>query len=182
MKRIILMLLMIVTATIFCETVQAQPSKQVQADKRRLNREELATKQAEQIATALAFDKTTSKKFIDTYCRYCKEIWEARATKISHKGSTRSDEEVEQTIKAQFERSRKILDIREKFYNEYRKFLTPKQIQSVYNQERKIMNHLQNRWKGAHAHPPTNRLNFSSQPDYLKYKPIFDQINNNDSD
>lgn len=43
------------------------------------------------------------------------------------------------------------------------------------------MLHLQNRWKGAHAYPPTNRLNLSSQPDYLKYKPLFDQIYNNDS-
>ena len=32
--------------------------------------------------------------------------------------------------------SRKILDIREEYYNEFRKFLSPKQIQKIYNMEK----------------------------------------------
>ena len=144
------------------------------------NREELANKQAEQIASALAFDKNTSKQFIDTYCRYLKETWEARSEKGTRKGPARTDEEIEQAIQARFERSQKLLDLRKKYYEEYRKFLTPTQIQRVYDQERKIMNHLQNRWKGTHANHSASRPGQMAQPDELKYKLLFDQINNND--
>ncbi len=180
MKRIIPILLLIVTTTIFCENVQAQNQRQAQSDKRRLNREELANKQAEQIASALAFDKNTSKQFIDTYCRYLKETWEARSEKGTRKGPARTDEEIEQAIQARFERSQKLLDLRKKYYEEYRKFLTPTQIQRVYDQERKIMNHLQNRWKGTYANHSASRPGQMAQPDELKYKLLFDQINNND--
>ena len=31
-----------------------------------------------------------------------------------------------------------MLDIREKYYNEFRKFLSPKQIQKMYNMEKRI--------------------------------------------
>ena len=47
-----------------------------------------------------------------------------------------TDAEVEQAIKARFAQSRKILDIREEYYNEFRKFLSPKQIQKMYNMEK----------------------------------------------
>lgn len=47
-----------------------------------------------------------------------------------------TDAEVEQAIKARFAQSRKILDVREKYYNEFRKFLSPKQIQKMYNMEK----------------------------------------------
>ena len=33
-----------------------------------------------------------------------------------------------------FAQGRKMLDIREKYYDEFRKFLSPKQVQKVYNQ------------------------------------------------
>ena len=52
--------------------------------------------------------------------------------------STLTDAEVEQVIKARFAQSRKMLDIREKYYNEFRKFLSPKQIQKMYNMEKRI--------------------------------------------
>ena len=58
MKRIIPILLLIVTTTIFCENVQAQNQRQAQSDKRRLNREELANKQAEQLHLRWHLTKT----------------------------------------------------------------------------------------------------------------------------
>ena len=45
-------------------------------------------------------------------------------------------EQVEQSIKAQFAHSRKAIDIREKYYGEFRKILNPRQIQRVYELEK----------------------------------------------
>jgi hypothetical protein len=48
-----------------------------------------------------------------------------------------TDEEVEKMIKGRFTQSRKMLDLREKYYDVFRKFLSPKQIQKVYDMETK---------------------------------------------
>ena len=54
--------------------------------------------------------------------------------------STLTDAEVEQVIKARFAQSRKMLDIREKYYNEFRKILSPKQIAKIYQTEKSNAN------------------------------------------
>ena len=43
-------------------------------------------------------------------------------------------------IKDQFAQSRKILDVREKYYNEFRKILSPKQIMKIYQTEKSNAN------------------------------------------
>ena len=45
----------------------------------------------------------------------------------------------EERIKQRFARSEKILNIRQKYYKEYSKFLTQAQIEKVYKQERLLM-------------------------------------------
>lgn len=64
----------------------------------------------------------------------------------AHRGAQAATEaESEQAIKARFEHSRKILDIRQKYYEEYSKFLTQKQIKRVYELERRMMGRLAKR-------------------------------------
>jgi len=46
---------------------------------------------------------------------------------------TPTDDEVDKMMRDRFKQSRKILDIREKYYDEFRKFLSPKQVQKVYD-------------------------------------------------
>ena len=43
-------------------------------------------------------------------------------------------------LKDQFAQSRKMLDIREKYYNEFSKILSQKQIMKIYQQEKSNMN------------------------------------------
>ena len=50
-------------------------------------------------------------------------------------------------VKADFAQGRKILDIREKYYKAYSKFLTPKQIQRVYDMERQDMQRFAKKWQ-----------------------------------
>ena len=69
------------------------------------------------------------------------EIREAsKAKKAVNKGVDRNnmtEAQVEAGIKAQFAHTRKVVDIREKYYAEYRKFLNPRQIERVYELEKK---------------------------------------------
>ena len=47
---------------------------------------------------------------------------------------------MEQQIEARFAQSRKILDIRERYYKEFRKMLSPKQIMKIYQTEKSNAN------------------------------------------
>jgi hypothetical protein len=137
MKKI-MKAMMLVVALITCMGAQAQ--QQSAAKNTQTNREDFARKQALNIADQLAFDDKTTDKFVTTYSQYCKEVATLRPTRQPKRDRTEalSDEEVEQKIKNRFDRSRKLLDIQEKYYNEYSKFLTPKQIDRVYQLEKQM--------------------------------------------
>lgn len=121
-------------------TLFAIPQSYAQRNKEeRISREELAKVQAHHIAKELAFDDKVTKKFVDTYCRCQQDIW-ALGPRV--KASSSSDEATEEEIEARFEHSQKILDIRRKYYKEYSKFLTQRQIKRVYEIERQMMNRL----------------------------------------
>ena len=138
MKNLLKINIMAVLVLVFCTMATAQDHQQ------RMSRERLAEKQAKHIAHELAFDETTTQKFIESYCAYQQEVW---ALKPRHKSEPTNDEEAEQAIKERFERSQQILDLREKYYEEYSGFLTQKQIQRVYELERQAMNRLEKRYR-----------------------------------
>lgn len=130
----------------FCTIGMAQNEKQ------RMSREQLAEKQAMHIAHELAFDDAITQQFVETYCACQQEVW---ALGPRQKAEAATEEEAEQAIKERFERSRAILDLREKYYEEYSKFLTQKQIQRVYELEHRSMDRLnQHRDKDKAPHRP----------------------------
>ena len=144
MKSLLKINLMAVLMLVFCTMATAQDPQQ------RMSREQLAEKQAKHIAHELAFDETTTQQSIETYCAYQQEVW---ALGPRQKPEPTTDEEAEQAIKERFERSQQILDLREKYYEEYSKFLTQKQIQRVYELERQAMNRLEKHHRhGQKAH------------------------------
>lgn len=133
MKNLLKINLTAVLILAFCAFGTAQDRQQ------RMSREQLAEKQARHIAQELTFDDATTQQFIETYCAYQQEVWTLGPKRQNEPGT---DEEAEQAIKERFERSQAILDLREKYYEEYSKFLTPRQIQRVYELERQAMNRL----------------------------------------
>lgn len=142
MKNIIRLLLLVVSLTAFSGAVSAQNRKQ------RLTREQLAEVQAKHIAKEMAMDKATSQRFIKTFCQFQRDIWTlGPRPKQSH--SQMTDEETGQALKARFAHSRKILDLRQKYYAIYSEFLTQKQIQRVYELERQMMERLSKRSRRA---------------------------------
>lgn len=138
MKNIIRLLLLVVSLTAFSGAVSAQNRKQ------RLTREQLAEVQAKHIAKEMAMDKATSQRFIKTFCQFQRDIW-ALGPRPKQSHSQMTDEETGQALKARFAHSRKILDLRQKYYAIYSEFLTQKQIQRVYELERQMMERLSKR-------------------------------------
>lgn len=141
MKRII-RTLMLAMALVACVTTASAQQKD---NKQRPSREQLAERQANYIADQLALDDPTTARFVKTYTNCQKEVWALgprhhKADKKKDKAN--SDAETEQELKEQFDHSQKLLDIRQKYYKEYSKFLSQKQIKRVYELERDMMKRL----------------------------------------
>ena len=158
MKKILGILMMVVAMMTVSTSVCAQAPNQ----KQRLSREQLAEKQAQYIAHDLGLDDKTSSKFIDTYTQFQKEVWELGPRPHHKKGEMKSDAQTEQEIKQRFEMSEKILNIRQKYYKKYSKFLSQQQIQRVYELERQMMKRFAQRGprkgKGKDGKPRPRRI------------------------
>ena len=142
MKHIIRTFVFAIMMIASCTTVFAQQNTQ----KQRMSREQLAEVQAKHIAGELAFSDAVTEKFVKTFCDCQKEIWALGPRQRPDKQGM-SEQENEERIKQRFAMSEKILNIRQKYYKEYSKFLTQTQIEKVYEQERKMMKRLANRGK-----------------------------------
>lgn len=157
MKKVFSILLTAIMMVAFSTAVSAQENNgQQQNKKQHRSREQMAEMQAKHIARQLALDDATSQKFIETFSAYQKEVWTLRPQGKQHgkKKSEMTDAEVEKSIMDQFDHSQKILTLRQEYYKKYSKFLTPKQIQRVYELEKQSMNHLSKRGRGNAAGRP----------------------------
>ena len=148
MNKIFRILLTTLMMVVFSTAVSAQEANaQNPSKKQRMSREQMAGMQARHISRQLALDEATCQKFIETFCAYQKEVW---ALRPQGKGARQNrqemtDAEVDKAIKEQFEQSQKILTLRQEYYKKYSKFLTPKQIQRVYELEKQSMDRLSKR-------------------------------------
>lgn len=136
MKSIFKILLLVMAMTSLSANTYAQKD-----NKQRITREQLAETQAKYIAREMAMDDMTTVKFIATFCQFQKEIW-ALGPRPKREASGRTDAETEQAIKKRFAHSQKILNLRQKYYEEYSKFLSQQQIVRVYELEKKMMDRL----------------------------------------
>ena len=136
MKNMIKILVLAVAMITFNVSTYAQKS-----ERQRMTREQLAEAQAHFIADEMAMDDTTAKQFVETFCQFQKDIW-ALGPRPKRDASHLSDKEAEQAMNERFTHSQKILDLRKRYYLKYSKFLTPKQIERLYEMERKMMNSL----------------------------------------
>lgn len=118
----------------------------------RLTMEQIADMQATKIVEDLGLDDKTATKFTDVYKKYMKELYDVRkeffkdfkkpggmekgkdGAKVHKRIQPPTDAEVDKMMRYRFKQSRKMIDIREKYYDEFRKFLSPKQVQKVYDQ------------------------------------------------
>lgn len=138
--RTIILTLMLIFTTI---GAQAQDAKQ------RTSREQMAETQAKHIAADLNLTGKTYDRFVETYEKYKKELWQTAPKRCKNKcRQNETEEQAGENMRQRFERSQKVLDIKNKYYQEFSKFLTQKQIEQMYEKERKMMKRLKERRKG----------------------------------
>ena len=123
----------------------------------RPSKEQMVEMRVNRMANQLMLDEATTAKFATVYKKYLEEI---QALRPEHKGGKdgkkpqgwkdgkggqgqgmspqgapemkqKTDAEVEKALKDRWEKMRKTADIQEKYYKEFSKFLTAKQIQKV---------------------------------------------------
>ena len=111
-------------------------SAAAQTPQQRMSREQLAESQAKYIARELAFDDGVAERFVATYCDCQKEVW-ALGPRSGNAG----------TMQDRFNRSQQLLDIRQKYYLKYHEFLTDRQIERVYQLEKRMMQRMQSHHK-----------------------------------
>lgn len=133
------------------QTISAQ-NKDNKDQKQRPTPEQMMQRQANQMVKTLMLDDATAAKFTPVYEGYLKALRECRMMNRHERNRGNNaeakqtakpvptDAEIEKQIKDQFAQSRKILDVREKYYNEFRKILSPKQIMKIYQTEKSNAN------------------------------------------
>ena len=125
------------------QTISAQ-NKDNKDQKQRPTPEQMMQRQANQMVKTLMLDDATAAKFTPVYeGRMMNRHERNRRNNAEAKQTAKpvpTDAEIEKQIKDQFAQSRKILDVREKYYNEFRKILSPKQIMKIYQTEKSNAN------------------------------------------
>ena len=109
---------------------------------KRMTIEQMVDMQAGKIVNDLGLDDKTAAKFTDVYRKYMMDMEKVRKEYLPERPKVKpeagkpympTDAEVDKKMRDRFKQSRKMLDIREKYYDEFRKFLSPKQVQKVYD-------------------------------------------------
>lgn len=131
MKRLLLAMTCLATLTV---TAQASPLKQDTISVINLNS---AQTQAQRIADKLMLDDKTTAKFIPIYEDYRKELKEIGKKNGNNKQPEQmTDAQINEQIKANFERQQKQLDIQKKYYKKFSTILTPKQVYELFQKGR----------------------------------------------
>ena len=103
------------------------------------NGKERIEQQVRQYTAAFSLNDAQAQQFGTLYKAYNKQMRaihdQYRHERIAE-GTTLTDEQIEQRILDNFAQSRAILDVREQYYKEFRKILTPSQINQIFEDEK----------------------------------------------
>ena len=124
--------------------LNAQPKKGG-PDQPRPTREQMVEFQCMKLVEDLALDDATADRFVPVFKAYKNDIFavkqkyrpEKKDLEPGAEPARKTDAEVEQMILNRFAQGREIIDVRESYYKKFRAFLSPRQIQKIYDQEKK---------------------------------------------
>lgn len=144
---------------------------------KRMTMEQMVDMQSNKIIGELGLDDKTAARFKDVYKKYMTEMNDLRTKSMPKKEGVQpegkktpampTDAEVDKMMRERFATSRKMLDIREKYYDEFRKFLAPKQVQKIFDKgqmNRGKFNKEMNRRAGMKKMEDGKRSNHQNRP------------------
>lgn len=150
--------LIIIALICFFNGFMANSYVQAQTYQRKINIERFDSIRSKHMADVLMLSDATTAKFIPLYHNYLSEVrsintYNKIIGKKNHLKTQKTDAEIQKMIEESFERSQKILDIRIKYYKEFKKFLSPKQTARLFmpNRRPKMRSFMKRRNIGAHA-------------------------------
>lgn len=126
MKKGFVLLLFAVFASSI--TLFAQDNDKVKKDKP--TKEERIEMMTKRMSSKLMLNDSQSAKFASVYKNYLNDIQELRPQKAQMKGNL-DDAQRDKMIREGFAHQRKMIDLKEKYYNEFSKFLNPAQAQKI---------------------------------------------------
>ena len=103
------------------------------------NCKERIEQQVRQYTAAFSLNDAQAQQFGELYNEYSKKLHAIHVLYRHERpaeGTTLTDEQVEKRILDNFAQSRAILDVREQYYKEFRKLLTPTQINQIFEDEK----------------------------------------------
>lgn len=140
-------------AVVLCLSVSAvSAATPADGKQKQPRREKLAERQATRIASELALDSARAHRFVATFVQCQREKWALKGR--PQRGAQLTEAQTDSMLRAQFVHSQKILDLRRKYYGEYRKFLTAKQIERVYQIEQRQGKALSERQQSRQSRQP----------------------------
>lgn len=111
----------------------------VLSEKKRPDGKARLMQQTKHYVELFALDEKKAAEFTEIYHAYNKKLHAIRQQyrpERPQESEELTDEQVEQRIINHFAQSRAILDVREEYYKEFRKVLTPKQVHVIYKEEK----------------------------------------------
>lgn len=106
-----------------------------------LTPEQRAERRANGMVKTLMLDDAKAAQFVPLYKKYILELQSCQfRNKMKGFGDkkveTMKDSEIKELLDLRFSESRRILDIREKYYKSFSKLLTPRQLWTIYSREK----------------------------------------------
>lgn len=94
---------------------------------------------AARLAKAALMNDEQTKTFTSLFIECNTEMEKIHERYRLEDGKSLSSKQIEQNTDNRFAMARAILDLREKYYNKYKRFLSPEQIDRVYRTEKRLM-------------------------------------------
>jgi len=120
-----------------------------QVRQKKVSVEERHTHMTQFVVNMLKLDEKTAAKFTPIYKDYLKAKSDLRHTGMKNRrpqNGNVTDAEAQKIVKERLSASRKIIDIREKYYNKMAKVITPTQLLKIYDMEQNFDNKMRSEW------------------------------------
>ncbi len=124
-KGLVLLLFALFASTV---TLFAQDNTKVKKD--RPTKEERVEMMTKRMSSELMLSDSQNEKFAPLYKKYLDEMQSLRPSEVQM-GTNMDDKQRDKMIRDGFAHQRKMIDLKEKYYNEFSKFLTPSQAQKI---------------------------------------------------
>lgn len=127
MKRFMLTAMMVLA---MCTGMSAQEARQGKGMKT------TPEMKAKRMAEKLMLDDATTAKFVPLYQEYMKALGECRTPRMkADTAKTVTDKELDAQMKLRFENRQKQLDVQKDYYDKFKKIMTVRQVQKLYEPE-----------------------------------------------